>query len=198
MSQSREKGALSLRRGLGVVTIPEKRGRRAVSRFRENSSPPRPRRRSPGGSGGGRRSPPVPQPRPGRPRPAVGSLPSLRPLPGVGSVPPSPAQGTARLGSGANDPRRSPISGKVESPAHLASAAPCSACPAALQIPRCLPAPCSPARCLGFHCSAAAPPRPPLRLRARLPRRLQVPSGPAAFSLTTERSRLIKLQLPTP
>ena len=79
--------------------------------------------------------------------------------------------------------RRPPSPRTARSRAHLVSAALCSAGPATLRIPRCPPAPCSPARCLGFHCSVAAPPRPQLRVRVRRRRRLQIPTGLSALSL---------------
>lgn len=184
VSLSYETGKLSLRGGVGGWHYPREGALRSVPALGEFQAVSL-SWEAPGGSGGGHRSQPALQPRPGRPRPTVSQLPGLKAeaTPGCGQLSASSAQGRTKLGGEADDPRRPPPRHKARSPAHLVSRGPFSAGPATLRIPRCPPAPCSSARCLGFHRSAAAPPRSRLRVRARLSRRLQIPSGLAASLL---------------
>jgi hypothetical protein len=142
------------RRGLGVVRIPGRK-RRAASLlwkdFAGSLSLPRSTQRVRWRAS-----------LPARPAAAPWAPPPRRQLPpGCGQLSAQLSAGKGKAERGVQaDPRRSLPPRKARSPAHQASAAPCSAGPATLGIPRCPPAPCSPARCLCFHCSATAPPRP--------------------------------------
>jgi hypothetical protein len=138
------------------------------------------------------------QSRPRHPRPVVYSLPGLKAeaTPRCGQFSTQHRAGQGRL---PQHPRRLIRTSKSSLPAHLESAAPTR--PAwPLSDPKMSARPqlaCLLPR-LSLQCSRPTPPRSQLRLRARLQRRLQVPSVPAAFKLT-HLSALgsTKLQLPT-
>lgn len=171
-------------------------GRRAPSRLQDSGPCLSPETPSRSLEGGGRRSPPSLQSRPRHPSRAVCSLPGLK-----AEATPRCGQFSTQLSAGQGrrprHPRRPVKTHNFSFPAHLESAAPTR--PAGRsRKPRCPPAPCSPVRCLGFHCSAPAPPRSQLRLRACFQWRLQVPSVSAAFKLINLSSlSSTKLQLPT-
>lgn len=127
---------------------------------------------------------------PRAPPPRSSCLPArkAKATPGVGSCRRGAVQGSASGWAAARASSLEPERRRATSRAHLRSAAPCSARPGRSPDPKMSARPpiaCPPpARCFGFHRSAAAPPRPPLRLRAGVrttnpvrPRGLLAPSG---------------------